>query len=113
MTFFKYALIAAFSFSPLQLVSADEPAKPEKVEPADEAKVVELTGDVVKAGEKFKFKSTEGKTYLITKNNNDKVKAFAGKKVKVVAKAKSKKGNDGGMFHMLVYVKSIEEAAAE
>jgi hypothetical protein len=97
--------VATAVVSPVIVSAEDAPAQQE------EAKQIEVTGTLVKEDDKFKLKEGEGKVYLVTKNNDEKVSAFADKKVKIVGKAKSKDMQNGKQLHMIVYVKTI--AAAE
>ena len=107
LKFAMAAVVASAIVTPATSFAQDAPAQEE------EAKQVEVTGTLVKDDGKFKLKEDKGKTYLVTKNNDEKVASFEGKKVKISGKAKSKEGANGKPWHMIVYVKSIEEAAAE
>ena len=107
LKFAMAAVVASAIMTPAISFAQDAPAQEE------EAKQVEVTGTLVKDDGKFKLKEDKGKTYLVTKNNDEKVASFEGKKVKISGKAKSKEGANGKPWHMIVYVKSIEEVAAE
>lgn len=107
LKFAMAAVVATAIVTPATSFAQDTPAQEE------EATQVEVTGTLSKVDGKFKLKEDKGKTYLVTKNNDEKVASFDGKKVKISGKAKSKEGANGKPWHMIVYVKSIEEVAAE